>query len=53
MIARRLSSVMTHTIRAKRESGVEPDVTVASLLATDSAKSILARLTAEARRAAS
>jgi hypothetical protein len=53
MIARRLSSVMTHTIHARRESRVEPDVTVAALLATDSAKSILARLTAEARRAAS
>jgi hypothetical protein len=52
MIARRLSSVMTHTIHAKRESRAEPDVTVATLLATDSAKSILARLTAEARRAA-
>jgi hypothetical protein len=53
MIARRLSSVMKHTIHAKRESRVEPDVTVATLLATDSAKSILARLTTEARRAAS
>jgi hypothetical protein len=53
MIARRLSSVMSHTIHAKRESRAEPDVTVATLLATDSAKSILARLTAEARRAAS
>ena len=53
MIARRLSSVMKHTVHAKRESSVEPDVTVATLLATDSAKSILARLTDEARRAAS
>lgn len=53
MIARRLSSVMTHTIHARREQRVEPDVTVATLLAADSAKSILARLTAEARRAAS
>jgi hypothetical protein len=53
MIARRLSSVMKHTIRASRESGGEPDVTVATLLATDSAKSILARLTDQARRAAS
>ena len=52
MIARRLSSVMKHTIHASRESG-EPDVTVATLLATDSAKSILARLTDQARRAAS
>ncbi len=53
MIARRLSSVMKHTIRAKRQSRVEPDVTVATLLASDSAKSILARLTDEACRAAS
>jgi hypothetical protein len=53
MIARRLSSVMKHTINAGREARAEPDVTVATLLATDSAKSILARLTAQARRAAS
>jgi hypothetical protein len=53
MIARRLSSVMKHTIHAKRESRVEPEVTVATLQATDSAKSILARLTDQARRAAS
>jgi hypothetical protein len=54
MIARRLSSVMTHTIHhAKRESRVEPDLSVATLLATDSANSVLTRLTAEARRAAS
>jgi hypothetical protein len=52
MIARRLASVMKHTIHAKRESRAEPDVTVATLLAADSAKSILARLTDEARRAA-
>jgi hypothetical protein len=53
MIGRRLSSVMKHTIHAKRESRVEPEVTVATLLPSDSAKSILARLTDEARRAAS
>jgi hypothetical protein len=53
MIARRLSSVMKHTVHAKRESRAEPDVTVATLTATDSAKSMLARLTDEARRAAS
>ena len=53
MIARRLSSVMKHTIHAKRELRVEPDVTVATLLTSDSAKSILARLTDEARRVAS
>ncbi len=53
MIARRLSSVMKHTIHASRESRVEPDMTVATLLANDSAKSILARLTQQAHRAAS
>ncbi|MEA2888837.1 MAG: hypothetical protein QOD11_3197 [Bradyrhizobium sp.] len=53
MIARRLSSVMKHTIHSSRESRAEPEVTVATLLATDSAKSILARLTNEPRRAAS
>jgi hypothetical protein len=52
MIARRLSSVMKHTIRASRESRAEPEVSVATLLATDSAKSILARVTDQARRAA-
>src|SRR5471030_1025529 len=49
MIARRFSSVMKHTIHAKREAHVEPDVTVAALLPSDSAKSILARLTIESR----
>ena len=44
---------MKHTIHAKRESRVEPEVTVATLLPSDSAKSMLARLTDEARRAAS
>jgi hypothetical protein len=53
MIARRLSSVMKHTIHASRESRAEPDVTVATLLPSDSAKSMLARLTDQARRAAS
>jgi hypothetical protein len=53
MIARRLSSVMKHTIHASRESRVEPEVAVATLLPSDSAKSILARLTDQARRAAS
>jgi hypothetical protein len=53
MIARRLSSVMKHTIHASRESRFEPEVAVATLLPSDSAKSILARLTGQARRAAS
>jgi hypothetical protein len=53
MIARRLSSVMKHTIHVSRESRAEPDVTVATLLPSDSAQSILARLTDQARRAVS
>jgi hypothetical protein len=53
MIARRLSSVMKHTIHVSRESRGEPDVTVATLLPSDSAQSILARLTDQARRAVS
>ncbi len=52
MIARRLSSVMKHTVHAKRESHA-PEITVTALLPSDSAKSILARLTGEPRRAAS
>jgi hypothetical protein len=53
MIARRLSSVMKHTIQGNRESRAGPEVSVVALTATDSAKSILARLAGEARRAAS
>jgi hypothetical protein len=53
MIARRLCSVMKHTVHGKREQRVEPEVTVATLLQADSAKSILARLDGEVRRAAS
>jgi hypothetical protein len=53
MIARRLSSVMRHTSHGKREVSAEPVVTVATLLPNDSAKSLLARLYQEARRAAS
>jgi hypothetical protein len=53
MIARRLSSVMKHTTHARRESRAEPEVTVAALLPSDSAKAILARLTDEARSVAS
>jgi hypothetical protein len=52
-IARRLSSVMRHTIRGKRDARSEPVVTLATILPTDSAKSLLARLDDEARRAAS
>ena len=53
MIARRLSSVMRHTSDGKRDARSEPVVTVASLLPSDSAKSLLARLYNETRRAAS
>jgi hypothetical protein len=53
MIARRLSSVMRHTSHGKRDVRSEPVVTLATLLPTDSAKSLLARLYDEARRAAS
>jgi hypothetical protein len=53
MIARRLSSVMRHTSTCKRETRLEPVVTLATMLPSDSAKSLLARLYDEARRAAS
>ncbi len=52
-IARRLSSVMRHTSHGKRDARAEPVVSVATLLPNDSAKSLLARLDEEARRAAS
>jgi hypothetical protein len=52
-IARRLSSVMRHTSHGKRDTRAEPVVTVATLLPSDSAKSLLARLHEEAHRAAS
>jgi hypothetical protein len=52
-IARRLSSVMRHTSHGKREARSEPVVTVATLSPSDTAKSLLARLTEEARRVAS
>jgi GGDEF domain-containing protein len=52
MVTRRLASVMKHTIHAKRDSRLAPEIAVATLLASDSAQSMLARLS-EARRAAS
>jgi hypothetical protein len=52
-IARRLSSVMRHTSHGKRDLRAEPVVSVATMLPQDSAKSLLARLDDEARRAAS
>jgi hypothetical protein len=53
MIARRLLSVMRHTSHGKRDARSEPSITVASMMPNDSAKSLLARLYEEARRAAS
>src|SRR5947208_11252712 len=53
MIARRLCSVMRHTSHGKRDARPEPVVTLANMLPTDSAKSLLARLHEETRRAAS
>src|SRR4051794_38932842 len=53
MIARRLSSVIRHTTHGKRDPRSEPAVTVASLSPSDTAKSLLARLSDEAHRAAS
>ncbi len=53
MIARRLSAVMRHTSHGKRDARSEPVVTVATMMPNDSAKSLLARLAGEARRAAS
>jgi len=53
MIARRLSSVMRHTTHGKQDARSEPVVTVATLLPSDSAKSLLARLHDQSRRAAS
>jgi hypothetical protein len=53
MIARRLSSVMRHTSDGKHNARSEPVVTIATLLPSDTAKSLLTRLYDEARRAAS
>jgi hypothetical protein len=52
-IARRLSSVMRHTSQGKREARSEPVVTLATMLPSDSARSLLARLYEEGQRAAS
>ncbi len=52
-IARRLSSVMRQTSHGKRDTRVEPIVTLTALEPNDSAKSLLARLDQAAQRAAS
>ena len=53
MIARRLTSVMRHTLHGKRDVRSDPVVTLATLLPSDTAESLLARLYDESRRAAS
>ena len=53
MIARRLSSVMRHTTHGKRDTRSEPSVTLATMLPSDTAQSLLSRLSEEARRVAS
>ncbi|WP_407183093.1 GGDEF domain-containing protein [Bradyrhizobium centrosematis] len=53
MIARRLSAVMRHTSNGKHEMRSEPVVSVDSLSPSDTARSLLARLSADASRAAS
>jgi len=45
--------VMRHTSHGKRDARAEPVVTVAMLEPRDSAKSLLARLSEQAHRAAS
>ena len=44
---------MRHTNHGKRDTRAEPVVTVATLMPTDSTKTLLARLTDDAQRAAS
>ena len=53
MIARRLSAVMRHTSHGKHEMRSDPIVSVDSLSPSDTARSLLARLSADASRAAS
>jgi hypothetical protein len=53
MIARRVCSVMRHTIHDKRESRFEPAVSFATLQGADTTKSLLERLYNESRRVAS
>jgi len=53
MIARRLSAVMRHTSNGKHEMRSDPVVSVDSLSPSDTARSLLGRLSADASRAAS
>jgi hypothetical protein len=52
-IARRMSSVMRHTSHGKRSPRSDPTISVATLQASDSPASLLARLYGDTRRAAS
>jgi hypothetical protein len=52
-IARRLSSVMRHTLQGKRGTRTDPAVSVATLTPQDSPNSLLMRLCGEGHRAAS
>jgi GGDEF domain-containing protein len=52
-IARRLTSVMRHTSNDSRDIRSAPEVALATLMPTDTTKSLLGRLYDEARRAAS
>jgi hypothetical protein len=53
MVARRLSSVMRQTSHSKNDRGLEPVITIATLLPSDSEKSLMARLYDDPCRAAS
>jgi hypothetical protein len=53
MIARRLSAVIRHTAHGKNEMRSDPVVSVDALSPSDTARSLLGRLSAEASRAAS
>jgi hypothetical protein len=51
-VARRLSAVMRHTAQGKRDPRTSPRISVATLLPTDTPKSLLARLYENPRREA-
>jgi hypothetical protein len=53
MISRRLLSVMRYTTHGKRDTRSEPTITLATMLPSDSAQSLLERLYEKTRRAAS
>jgi hypothetical protein len=50
-VARRLSAVMRHTVHGKRDTRAEPIVSVATLMPSDTARSLLARVWGEPTRA--